>query len=73
MCDLSFKMMKKSMTKTMMIDWRTTPPHLSKESLLNGDASFDSKEPSFHDSGSLTQQGHDHFDWKKANENGDAF
>jgi adenine-specific DNA-methyltransferase len=40
---------------------------------LNGDASFDSQEPRFHYTGSLAQQGHYHFDWKKANENGDAF
>lgn len=40
---------------------------------LNGDASFDSNEPRFHYSGSLAQGGHYHFDWKKANENGDSF
>lgn len=40
---------------------------------LNGDASFDTHEPRFHYTGSLAQQGHYHFDWKKANENGDAF
>ncbi|MFO0382598.1 MAG: SNF2-related protein [Pirellula sp.] len=40
---------------------------------LNGDASFDSDEPRFYYNGSLAQRGHYHFDWKKANENGDAF
>lgn len=40
---------------------------------LNGDAAFDSDEPRFHYTGTLAQHGHYHFDWKKANENGDAF
>ena len=40
---------------------------------LNGEAVFDRAEPRFRYTGSAAQTGYYHFDWKKANQNGDTF
>ncbi|PHQ34785.1 SNF2-related protein [Rhodopirellula bahusiensis] len=40
---------------------------------LNGDATFDPNEPRFKYQGKVAHSGYYHFDWRKANENGDAF
>ena len=40
---------------------------------LNGDATFESNEPRFKYDGSVAHAGYYHFDWRKADENGDVF
>ncbi|WP_166820079.1 SNF2-related protein [Thalassoroseus pseudoceratinae] len=40
---------------------------------LNGEAVFDSTEPRFRYTGNAASPGYYHFDWRKANDNGDTF